>query len=78
MDAHRADPPATLRACLLRNPLHSSAYIRLRDGHREVAEPTWMKGRGAARCSTCGTRWPCGLGEALAIIEYLLTVGRPA
>ena len=76
MDTHRADPPATLGDRLLRNPLHGLTYIHLRDAHREVVEPTWMKGRGTARCSTCGTLWPCEPGQALAVIEYLLTVER--
>jgi hypothetical protein len=76
MDSRRIAPPVTLRDRLLRNPMHGEGYIRLRDGHREVVEPTWMKGRGTARCSTCGTHWPCELGQALAVIEYLLTVER--
>jgi hypothetical protein len=29
------------------------------------------KGRDA-RCSTCGTSWPCEVAEALSIIEALL------
>lgn len=48
-------------------------YARLRAQHQLVSErkELVMKGR-TERCATCGTTWPCEVGQALAIIDLVL------
>jgi hypothetical protein len=61
-------------ADIVRDPLHGSAYIRLRDRHKPIEpERGWrVKGPRLEHCKTCGTSWPCEPGQALRIIDALL------
>ena len=69
----RPSPPSTRRDRLLTDPLHSSTFARLRDRHRRITERRELTTKGlAARCATCGTVWPCEVGQALAIIDLVL------
>lgn len=72
MDTRRPDPPASRRDRLIRDALHGLTYIRLRDRHRPITEPTWRKGSNPAHCATCGVLWPCEIGHCLAIIDAVL------
>ena len=48
-------------------------FIRLRDRHKPVSERRELVAKGhTTRCATCGTIWPCEVGQALAIIDALL------
>ena len=73
MDNSRPAQPTTPRERLLRDPLHGVAYIRLRGRHKPVSERRELVTKGRTdRCSTCGTIWPCEVGQALGIVDWLL------
>jgi hypothetical protein len=61
------------RQKLLADPLYGLPYLRLRDRHKPVSERRELTTKGSLdRCPTCGTIWPCEVGQALKLIELLL------
>jgi len=61
---------------LLRDPLHGVTLIRLRDRHQAMTVETgvWRsQGSHPQRCRTWETSWPCEVGQALAIVGWLLS-----
>jgi len=60
-------------------PLHGVTLIRLQDRHQPVTVETgvWRsKGRHPQCCRTCDVMWPCEVGQALAVIGWLLVTTR--
>jgi len=70
-----SDDPYARLAELLHDPLHGVTLARLRDRHQPVTVETgvWRsKGRHPQRCKTCDVTWPCEVGQALAIVVWLM------
>jgi hypothetical protein len=67
------ESPADRRQKLLADPLYGLPYLRLRDRHKPVSERRELVTKGHTRlCATCRTLWPCEVGQALAVIDWLL------
>jgi hypothetical protein len=46
------------------DPIRGLTYVRLRDRHKPVTSLRELVTKGRdARCATCGTIWPCEVGQ---------------
>jgi len=73
MDNSRPVPPAARRDRLICDPVFGGRYRRLGDRHKPISQLRELVTKGRdVRCSTCGTDWPCEVGQALDIIDMLL------
>ena len=70
--------PGSRRDLLARDPVFGTYYLNLREAHHLYTVDDgkqWMKGHHSQVCRSCRTTWPCEVGLALKVIDYLLQVG---
>jgi hypothetical protein len=65
-------PPSPREDHLRRDPVHGATFIRLRSRHHPVEGRRALVAKGhTTRCATCRTLWPCEVGQALALVDWV-------
>ena len=70
-----ASVPGSRRDLLISNPVFGTYYGNLRERHHAYTVDDgkqWMKGHHSQICRSCRTTWPCDVGVALSVINFLL------